>query len=427
MKTKKTSKILSKIIMIALLTITLFGCSNKEIKNQTSDFRSLSVLTYTGVIKVKRATGEEIDAYEGMALNNDDEVYVNSDSSLVIQIDNDKKLYAEPGTRFKLMASGSQGNTKTKIVLEEGCVLSRLDNKLNESEKYQVETVSASMSVKGTVFRVEIIKNDDGTVFNLVEVFDGKVFVELIGKDDNLILNPEQAALIKTGSNPSFITDDLIDKEQWEKPDKEIILLKDVASNGYPLLTIPYEKLPKATIEILISIFGDNRELTVKKETLELMKDEDEHSYFTISYIEPTCEKEGEEIIECEHCHIQKTIKLDKLEHIYVTDRGIDPTCETSGLTDGSHCANCGTVFVKQEVIHALGHDGDPCSRCGHSEQENQVKSVTAKDKEYQSITVSPDNTKTSTKNNILTIIMLILVCSILSIAVYLIIKYVVK
>ena len=42
-----------------------------------------------------------------------------------------------------------------------------------------------------------------------------------------------------------------------------------------------------------------------------------------------------------------------------VTDAAVAATCEATGLTEGSHCSNCGAVLVAQQVIAALGHDWD--------------------------------------------------------------------
>lgn len=47
---------------------------------------------------------------------------------------------------------------------------------------------------------------------------------------------------------------------------------------------------------------------------------------------------------------------LAALAHISVTDAAVAATCTTPGKTEGSHCSLCGTVFVTQDTIAALGH-----------------------------------------------------------------------
>ena len=43
--------------------------------------------------------------------------------------------------------------------------------------------------------------------------------------------------------------------------------------------------------------------------------------------------------------------------HKEIVDSAIEATCTTNGLTVGSHCEICGNVFVKQELVEAIGHD----------------------------------------------------------------------
>ncbi len=71
----------------------------------------------------------------------------------------------------------------------------------------------------------------------------------------------------------------------------------------------------------------------------------------------------------CEHewvdadCTTPKTCsKCDETEgealgHTEVTDAAVDATCTATGLTEGTHCSECGTVLAEQTVIGALGHD----------------------------------------------------------------------
>ncbi len=56
-----------------------------------------------------------------------------------------------------------------------------------------------------------------------------------------------------------------------------------------------------------------------------------------------------------------KDIKLSKTQfssvHKPVTDDAVAATCTLAGLTEGSHCSECGEVIVAQQPTEALGHD----------------------------------------------------------------------
>lgn len=43
--------------------------------------------------------------------------------------------------------------------------------------------------------------------------------------------------------------------------------------------------------------------------------------------------------------------------HVTVIDEAVPATCTTPGLTEGSHCSECGLVFTTQQVVNAPGHD----------------------------------------------------------------------
>lgn len=45
-----------------------------------------------------------------------------------------------------------------------------------------------------------------------------------------------------------------------------------------------------------------------------------------------------------------------KHEHTIVIDPKVDPTCTSEGLTEGSHCQECGKIIVPQEKITKLDH-----------------------------------------------------------------------
>ena len=55
-------------------------------------------------------------------------------------------------------------------------------------------------------------------------------------------------------------------------------------------------------------------------------------------------------------------------QHTPVTDPGKEATCTESGLTEGSHCAECGEVLVAQTVIPAKGHTPGAAADCTHDQ-----------------------------------------------------------
>ena len=104
-------------------------------------------------------------------------------------------------------------------------------------------------------------------------------------------------------------------------------------------------------------------------------------------YAEPTCFNSGLEYIGCPHCGGGVKMILEKKEHTLVIDEAIEATCEDYGLTEGSHCADCGISFKQQELVQPKGHnmgdwvitdatcteDGSKtriCSRCDFTETE---------------------------------------------------------
>ncbi len=54
---------------------------------------------------------------------------------------------------------------------------------------------------------------------------------------------------------------------------------------------------------------------------------------------------------------LNKTFKIIKHEHKVVIDPAVDATCQKTGLTEGSHCSECGVVLKKREEIPIRDHD----------------------------------------------------------------------
>ena len=75
---------------------------------------------------------------------------------------------------------------------------------------------------------------------------------------------------------------------------------------------------------------------------------------------------EGSHCSECGKAIIPQEV-IGLKPHNEVTDTGTPATCTDYGLTEGSHCSECGKVLIKQELIYPIPHnmiDG-VCSMCG--------------------------------------------------------------
>ena len=92
-------------------------------------------------------------------------------------------------------------------------------------------------------------------------------------------------------------------------------------------------------------------------------KDADAHVWVKQSETASTCTTKGEIVYSCV-CGETKTEykELDPNNHTnIVTDAAVAATCVATGLTEGSHCADCNTVIVAQQVtpIDKTNHVGE--------------------------------------------------------------------
>ena len=77
----------------------------------------------------------------------------------------------------------------------------------------------------------------------------------------------------------------------------------------------------------------------------------------------------------CTRCSYSTYVEIPASGHRAVEDAAVAPSCTAPGLTRGQHCAECGTVLVKQDIIPATGHQevidaavAPTCSKTGLTE-----------------------------------------------------------
>lgn len=273
---KKTSRI----IIALLLLFSIFGCnkgdSNANLNVNKISYRSILVSDFSGTVSIKdQINSEPFEAYVGMSLKNGDIVIVEEDSYLTLDVDSDKHIYVEPNTTFHLVAEGNEESNRTKIILETGSVLCQIQEKLKEDETFEIETVSSTMSVRGTVFRVSLIESTDTNNYELVEVYDGKVLSNIDKSENEVEFEAGQCGLIKedsNGDNASFVTDDQIDTRFWNSSDTNMRVTKEEGT-GSPVLPIAYNKLSTTVIDNLVTISESGQELAVSVDELNDLKE----------------------------------------------------------------------------------------------------------------------------------------------------------
>ncbi len=100
---------------------------------------------------------------------------------------------------------------------------------------------------------------------------------------------------------------------------------------------------------------------------------------------EPTCELGGgnkysytwsdntvnAELVEVNAYTYEFIIGVPALGHTEVIDAAVEATCTATGLTEGSHCSDCGEIIVVQVEIDTLPHtydeeSDDTCNACGY-------------------------------------------------------------
>ena len=109
------------------------------------------------------------------------------------------------------------------------------------------------------------------------------------------------------------------------------------------------------------------------------------HDY-TSEVIEPTCEGNGytKHFCSCGDTYNSDIIK--SLGHKEVIDEAVKSTCTEFGLTDGSHCSECGEILVKQEVIDMIScfYVDGLCIYCNNKEMKNILEYTLLEDGTYE-------------------------------------------
>lgn len=347
---------MKKIIKVTLLILTILllaSCGNKnaevataeEVKEVVSS-RSIVISEINGNVMVSHNGGQQLLAYEGMNLYDGDDVVVDKRSNLTLSVDSDKHIFADENSHFWLTATGSEGNTKTVIHLNEGSVLCDIKEKLKDEETFDIQTASSTMCVRGTVFRVCLLKGNDNSLFDLVEVYDGKVWSNIENSEDNLTLEPGQCALIrKTDSTEETAATFVLAEDIDDKFVKETglnISLDQAEGADKGAMKISLENVPVDTLSRLETIIEEGTQLVVEKEEIqevkEIIETKKEEPKPEVKKVEVKVEEKKEEV------KVEEKKEEKACEHNESVEWTTVPATCTSPEIRIMHCLVCGVT-----------------------------------------------------------------------------------
>ena len=362
-----------KILLIGIAVLLIAAVVVGVVFFREDSYRSIAVKQLEGTTIIKNNQAEK-EAYKGMHIKSGDDVTVQEKSNLTLLVDADKYLYAEAGAHFEVECVDGEKSGKKVIHLKEGSVLTRLKNPLKEGEVYEVETPTGTMAVRGTVFRISVGRDEEGLVQTGIEVFDGKVQVDLRkengeynGIRDNFEAG-EAGAIIGNTEFAEFVK----------------------GEDGSNKQEIEYKKLPKDVAKVLVDYIEDGEELCIEKELLMDYTKITEHKMETHIGKEATCTEDGYEEEFCVVCkEVEETIIIPATGHTMTEWEIVQkPTCVENGKKQRS-CTVC-TTYVEEEIISATGHtEGEmklvseaTCTKEGLSQQvctvcEEVISSIT--------------------------------------------------
>lgn len=207
MSEKKSAFLSRKLILCiaaavcAVIAVIVFFA----LRARSTGYRDISVFEISADGVVSR-NGEELSVYQGMKLQNGDNLKVTGEGFLRLLLDQDKYVSLEPGTEINLTVSGNDTDSHTQIELVAGRILNEIDSKLSENSSYEITTPASVMAVRGTAFYVSCEPDGSGSYTVDLAVLDGTVGTTASGAETEQFVEAGEAAQLFGNEDGAQVT-----------------------------------------------------------------------------------------------------------------------------------------------------------------------------------------------------------------------------
>jgi hypothetical protein len=229
-------KLLSILVLSILVASTSVGCD----QGSPSTLTILSI-TEGNVSVMKAGTASWTEAEEGMSLGVGDSIKTGDDSSAEITFFDGSTIELEAGTEIEIASLDISPDTgSTTIILEQtiGNTISRVTKLLDPASRYEVETPSGVVAVRGSAMQVYVIEDGTTWIINL----EGDIWAVAQGVELQI---PEGRQCISRPDQPPELIDLYFETDAY------------LGLNG-PATLPPEERDPCVLLGIITSIIMDS-------------------------------------------------------------------------------------------------------------------------------------------------------------------------
>lgn len=399
------------VALVAIIAVIILFLPGKE-----TGYRTISISALEGTAKAEH-NNKTYDAYLNMVLKEGYSLFTEKDSFVRMLLDQDKYIKLEENSKASFTNLGKNNDGYTVINLEYGAITNEITQPLSEEDDYIINTPNAVLAVRGTFFRVEVVKNAKGETLTDVYTYGGIVKSQrvlptgVVVEEDVTIDGGYKATISMDTDDTIYITESLEEgKENVEPivlseiPEADIVDMYVASLNGHEMYITTediWENIEER--EINVEDYRSNRDgseipkFEIETETeSETESESEQHIHVPVSdNLAATCTEDGYERVICTSCgELFSETPLPATGHTEITTT-IPATGEFPSKVVVS-CSVCETILSEVEVEEGHVHTEETITTTPTCTTDGGVKIQCSVCHEILSETIEPATGHTS-------------------------------